>query len=147
MNAAESYEFILLALCVWREARGEIVSAKFAVAWSIRNRVVKPSWWGRDWISVILKPLQYSSFNVNDPNAVKWPDPRDTTWMSSVQAAQAAYLGNGDDPVSGATHYFDRSLDGNPPAWAASMIHVIDIGNLHFYKVPQAMSAQYPHKH
>ena len=30
-------------------------------------------WWGDDWESVVLHPWQYSSFNANDPNAVKLP--------------------------------------------------------------------------
>lgn len=136
MNPQQAYEFILLALCIWREARGEIIPGKFAVAWSIRNRALNPDRWGSGWAGVILKPLQYSSFNAHDPNAGKWPDASDTSWMACLQAAQAAYAGEGEDPVLGATHYFDRSLDGALPAWATSpaMVHVVNIGNLRFYR-------------
>jgi N-acetylmuramoyl-L-alanine amidase len=136
VNPQQAYEFTLLSLAVWREARGEVVPAQFAVAWSIRNRVLKPGWWGKDWISVILKPMQYSSFNANDPNAVKWPAPADASWMACLQAAGAAYAGDGTDPTSGSTHYYDRSLDANLPSWATSpaMVHVTNIGNLRFYK-------------
>lgn len=134
MNPQQAYEFSLLALCIWREARGEVVPAKFGVAWSIRNRALKPSWWGTDFTSCILKPKQYSSFNPGDPNAVKWPMPADTSWLACLQAAQAAYAGVGDDPTGGATHYFDRSMDANPPIWSKTMSHMIDIGHLRFYK-------------
>ena len=32
MNSQQAYEFMLLALCIWREARGEVVPTKFAGA-------------------------------------------------------------------------------------------------------------------
>lgn len=130
----QTYELNLLALVVWREARGEIVPAKNAVAWSIRNRVMHPSWWGTDWISVILKPLQYSSFNHGDPNSTKWPLPLDQSWMACQEAAEDAYASVGVDPVSGATHYYDTSIAA--PLWAQSdtMTHVLDVGHLKFWK-------------
>lgn len=134
LTAQEAWEFSLLALCNWREARGEIVAAKMAQAWSVRNRVLRPSWWGTDYCSVILKPLQYSSFNASDPNAIKFPQPGDTAWQASLMAAESAYMGVGNDPAQGCTNYFDKSLDGNLPDWAKKMIHVFDIGNLRFYR-------------
>lgn len=137
MTPEDAYKVILLALCVWREARGEIVAAKYAVAFSIRNRVLHPSWWGDSWESVILKPFQYSSFNAKDPNAVKFPVPADTSWQASVAAALAAFNSTCPDPTEGSTHYFDRSLDASPPEWTVEMIHVIDIGNLRFFRRPQ----------
>jgi N-acetylmuramoyl-L-alanine amidase len=132
------YDLALLSLCIWREARGEIVDTKRAVAWSIRNRVLHPSWWGTDWISVILKPKQYSSFNAGDPNSVKFPQSNDSSWVASLNAAMEAYSGaSGTDPSRGATHYFDKSLDDNPPFWAkdGNMFKTADIGNLHFYRL------------
>jgi len=134
VSPEESYEFVLLALCVWREARGEPVPAKLGVAWSIKNRVSRPTWWGKDWASVILKPFQYSSFNPNDPNAVKWPGALDTSWQACLDVAGQVFGDATPDPTAGSTHYFDKSLDGNPPTWAKEMTHTVDIGALHFYK-------------
>ena len=136
MTPEQAYEFTLLALCVWREARGETTDAKSGVAWTIRNRVLHPSWWGVDWVSVILKPFQFSSFNRIDVNSTKWPAPSDTAWHACMEAAEEAYSGSTADPTSGATHYFDKSLDSEPPGWATddSMTHVCDLGNFHFYK-------------
>lgn len=130
------YAKILWALCVWREARNQTHAAKVAVARSILNRVNHPSWWGVDLVSVILKPWQYSSFNKNDPNAVKLPQETDTSWVDSLQAVEDV-LGGGTDPTGGATSYFDKSLDSNPPKWATdgSMTHTADIGDFHFYRV------------
>ena len=132
----EAWELSLLALCIWREAQGEITEAKRAVAWAIRNRVKNGVVWdGVDYPSVILKPKQFSCFNPGDPNAVKFPASNDTSWQASLMAAEAAYRGLGDDPTGGATHYFDKSMDAAPPAWAAKMTHLCDIGNFNFYKV------------
>ena len=124
-----SYEALLIALCVWREARGEIYEAKVAVSWCIRNRASKPGWWGTDIYSVITKPFQFSSFNAGDPNSTKFPAPDDAAWRDCLKTNSEVL-----DPTNGATYYFDRSLDGNPPRWAASMEHVANIGNLRFFK-------------
>lgn len=136
LSSDETYPFTLLALCIWREARGETIPAKVGVAWVIRNRAKNPSWWGKDWISVILKPWQFSSFNVGDPNATKFPVPEDTSWIACLQAAEIAWEGIETDPVDGATHYFDKSLDANPPKWATdgSMVKVCDVDSLRFWK-------------
>lgn len=134
---AQFYDLFLLALCTWRESRGEILQAKQAVAWVIKNRASNPSWWGGpSLVSVILKPFQFSSFNAHDPNAVKFPTPVDTTWQASLEIAQQVVNGTVPDPTSGSTSYFDKSLDSNPPSWATdgSMVLASTIGDLHFYK-------------
>jgi len=131
----------LLALVIWREARGTSFDAMKAVAFSVRNRVLHPSWWGKDWHSVITAHLQYSSFNAGDPNAVKYPQAEDPQWKAAVDVANTVYNGGATaaacpDPTNGSTHYYDRSLDENPPSWAKSpeMTHVSDIGPFHFYR-------------
>lgn len=142
MNPSQMYDFILLSLCVWREARGEPLSTKQAVAWTIRNRVLNPGWWGSGWVGVILHPYQFSSFNANDPNATKLPLTSDLSWQDCQATAQGVYSPDpGTQPSLpdnslGATFYYDKSLDNNPPAWSTdgSMIKTVDIGHLHFYK-------------
>jgi N-acetylmuramoyl-L-alanine amidase len=134
MNPSEAYSFSLLLLCIWREARGESLAAKLGVAFSIRNRTLRPSWWGHDWVSVILCSSQYSSFNANDPNATKFPTENDISYPDCQTAALAAFGPTQADPTGGATSYFDKSMDANPPFWAAKMTHTVDIDDLHFYK-------------
>ncbi len=141
MNPQAQADIGLLALVLWREARGEDVATKRAVAWSIRNRVANPGWWGKTWWGVILMPEQYSSFNHNDPNATKWPLQIDPSWEECLSVAISVYTEDVKqtpsipDPTSGATSYFDRSMDSNPPSWALdrSMKHVLNSGNLRFY--------------
>lgn len=127
----------MLAIAIYREAANQDYIGKLAVGWSIRNRVMKPgaTWWGDDWETVILKPWQYSSFNANDPNAVKIPgDPaNDQAWASSLLAAQVAYTGTGTDPVDSATHYYNPKAVKGTPAWVATAKFVKTIGDHWFY--------------
>lgn len=136
LDSQDAYPFALASLCCWREARGEPIEAKIGQAWCIRNRVDNPSWWGKDWVSVILKPYQFSAFNAGDPNATKFPQIIDASWQACLQAVEMVWNKSVPDPTNGATHYFDKSLDSNHPAWAkdGSMIQTVAIGGLRFWK-------------
>lgn len=136
MTSNDYYPLTLFALVIWREARGEPFASKQAMAWSVRNRVNRPRWWGHTFETVILAPLQYSSFNRNDPNATKWPVSNDPNWIDALNIACDLY---GDSPTlsdnsQGADSYFDKSLDNNPPAWAKTAVHTADVGDFHFFK-------------
>src|SRR5579872_4813595 len=82
----------LLALCIWREARGECPEAKLGVAWTIRNRCAMAPAQGfkHDIAGNILKPWAFSSFMEGDPNAVKYPQETDLSWHDSMLAAESA---------------------------------------------------------
>jgi len=140
LTAREAYQFGLLPLVLWREARNQPYDAMLAVAWVVKNRVASPKWWGSDFPSVILKHYkgiyQFTSFDDRDPNAAEFPHGPEPEWDQCLAAAAAAFTGNAPDPTQGATHYFDKSLDANPPAWAKSgtMIHTADVGDFHFYR-------------
>lgn len=129
ITTANAYERVLLALCIWREARGESVEAQRGVAWVILNRAAKPSWWGKDIVSVVLAPSQFSSFNKGDPNSLLFPSSADPVFREIVLLAADP----GDDPTSGATSYNSLPLD-HQPDWAAGMVKTCDIGAFHFFK-------------
>ena len=142
----KSYESMddlgLLELCVWREARNQSPEAMFAVACSIRNRVQGPSWWGHDWQTVILKPWQYSSFNKDDPNEVKWPDDFDPAFQRVCE--QCELVMNGEpDSTDGATNYYDTSIS-FPKGWGSEnlWINTLNVGAFRFWKQKPASSAQ-----
>ena len=126
------WDIALLALTIWREARGESVDAMRAVAWSIRNRFIRGGWFGKGWAAVLSKKFQYSSLTApNDPNLVEWPSETDASWQLCMTVATEAYQGDGTDPTSGATHYFSQN---EPPLWAMKMRHTFDCGQFHFYE-------------
>lgn len=142
MNAqpyAQLTDTQLLALCIWREARGESNDGKFGVGCVVSNRVKANHFYGASWQGVILRPYQFSSFNHNDPNSVKWPDDIDTSWIASIQEAQNV-MANAPDITNGALYYFSRPLTEPPKAWGA-VTHTVTIGSLSFWKpAPQAIN-------
>jgi N-acetylmuramoyl-L-alanine amidase len=128
------WDISLLALCVWREASDQPVAIKQIIACTIRNRVNKPGWWGRDWTSVICKRLQYSSMTAaGDPNLIRWPLPTDSSWQASMQVAQDCHDGTIIDQSGGATNYYDISMP-EPPAWAEGMTYITTVGAFRLYK-------------
>ena len=139
-NVNQALELALLVTVIGREARGESYDAMLAVGWSIRNRVMNPHWWGHDWFSVITKPEQYTSMvpplKDKDPNLTVYPDITNPKWSLCVEAAEDVYWGINHDPTNGADHYYDRSMDDDPPYWTkdGSSEHVCDVGDLHFWK-------------
>lgn len=101
-----------LALCTWREARGESLVGKLLVAQTIENRV-QDARWPDTYIGVITQRAQFSSFNQQDPNVVAWPAEEDPVWADCVAAA--AFILAAPTPLTLANHYHATSVS---PAWA-----------------------------
>ena len=118
-----------LALCVWREARGEPLAGMVLVAQTIENRVVDKRW-PDTYIGVITQPLQFSAFNRSDPNSVKFPTDDDPAWPRCVLAADQV-LATG-VPFSLANHYHTKEIF---PPWADRSKIVDRVGNHIFYKL------------
>lgn len=108
------------------EARGESFLDMVAVGAVIRERVLRPGWWGTDWISVCRKPYQFSCWNKDDPNLpkilhaeIEFPD----VWPLCVAAAHLVvnHLRDRDlHELFGTkgtfpTHYVARTI--KPPSW------------------------------
>lgn len=132
-------DLMTVALVVWREASGEATIAKQAVAWVIRNRVLRPGWWGKDWCGVVTKQSQFTSMvppaQLADANLRRWPLPEDKSWADAVQVAFDVIVGNVADPTGGATYYHSYPLDSPKlPPWAKTYTHMADVGAFHFYK-------------
>lgn len=111
MTAAELSTRFMLALCIWREARGESLRGKSLVGSVICNRVSDRRW-PKTFTDVITQPRQFSSFNSGDPNATLFPHESDPSWSASVLAAEQV-LEHG--PVTTANHYHVAGL---LPTWA-----------------------------
>jgi spore germination cell wall hydrolase CwlJ-like protein len=122
----------ILALCCWREARGEGLLGKRAVACVVRNRINADSFFGHDWHSVILKPYAFSSFNANDPNSDKWPEDSDQSFEDCCDVAQMVIDG-AEDVTNGALYYYSPPLTAPPHAWG-NVIAAASIGHLSLWK-------------
>ena len=124
----------ILALCVWREARNQKLDAQVGVAFSILNRVQKPSWWGNDVLSVVFKKWQFSSFtDPHDRQLTTWPAPTADSWLTALAVAEQALAGVVANPVPHADSYYDDSIA--PPEWATPERFVAAIGALRFFNV------------
>lgn len=125
----------LLALCIYREARGEPFYGKLLVANVIKNRV-RDSRWPDSYEKVITQPWQFSAFNKNDPNALVFPStretpgPEDKAWLDCLDAAQKTLNG---EPVPGnhqANHYHAKNV---APRWSEGKTPVAVVGNHKFF--------------
>jgi spore germination cell wall hydrolase CwlJ-like protein len=135
MNALwDAYQLSLLALVIWREARGEGSAAMTAVGCSIRNRVQRPTWWGKDYVGVITKKWQYSSMAApGDPQLILYPQAGDPMFEAALQIAQWVIEGAVHSPFPGADSYYDDSI--KPPKWATPETFVGRLGKLNFHNL------------
>ena len=126
-------DYVLPALTIWREARGESNEAMLAVAWVIRNRVGDTRWPDTS-LSVCLQAKQFSAHNPNDPNATKLPQPRYPIDFAAFERACTAWESHAPDPTSGANHY-ETLPDNKEPRWADEEKITLRLGKFEFYKL------------
>ena len=144
MDLSKLDEVTLLALCIWGEARGEPIEAQVGVGCVVRNRVNDPGkdWWGDTYREVLLKPKQFSCFNVGDPNRAKmeqllrlgevYSKPEASAYFQAYWVANGVYEDSILDNTRGATHYHSGSI---VPSWAVGKEPRIQLGRLVFYKI------------
>lgn len=129
MTPNELAREFMLALCVWREARGEPLRGKQLVAQVIRNRV-EDRRWPNTYVGVITQRLQFSAFNLGDPNCLLYPAESDPTWADCVAAARLVI--NAETPLSPANHYHTTGVS---PKWQDPAKLVEQAGHHLFYNL------------
>ena len=106
----------IVARTVMAEAEGEKYKGKLAVAAVIYNRVRNPGWWGRTVKGVCLAPMQFSSWNDDDPRRKaisEWRLVQNRMFRDSFRAAIEAF---DTDPTNGANSFYAH--DQVNPYWA-----------------------------
>lgn len=129
-----------LARTIWGEARSETVAGMEAVANVVMNRVRLTEykkgkfWWGRGVTGVCRAPLQFSCWNLNDPNRAKLlaVTSNDSKFRVCLDIAARAVSGALRDNTNGADHYHTRSIS---PAWSRGKRPVATIGSHIFFKL------------
>ena len=130
----KSYQLSLLALVIWREARGEGPKCMTAVGCSIRNRVKRPSWWGKDYVACITKKWQYSSMAApNDPQLILYPQTGDPAFELALQIAEWVIAETVSNPFPGADSYYDSSIPA--PKWATADTFCGKLGRISFHNL------------
>ena len=129
----DEYEAYLLAIAVWREARGEGYDGMLAVAYTLMTRVRHPRWWGKDLVDVIAMRYQVSSMtDAHDPQLTYWPRRGDASFETAMKASVDAIEETVPNPVETADHYHDHTVK---PKWAEPQYFVKRIGKLMFYSL------------
>ena len=134
----------LLALCAWGEARGEPVQGQLGVMWVIRNRVHdRQGRYGRGYAGVILRPLQFSCMNADDPNLAKIlllaDRLEDATGKQEQPLTQLIYLGHGVlmgdlvDNTWSSNHYHSTGIP--RPSWTGTLQATCVLGGHAFYRL------------
>lgn len=119
----------LLALAVYREARGESALGKLLVAQVIENRVHDRRW-PDTYRDVILQPWQFSAFNKSDPQVTVFPKEGDTKWQECVDAADQVL--RAPFPFTSANHYHTHAVS---PDWKDDQKIVAVEGGHIFYRL------------
>ncbi|MBI2815467.1 MAG: cell wall hydrolase [Acidobacteria bacterium] len=145
---SEQDTLLLLAMCIFGEARGESDLARRAIAQVILNRAMHPravfgsrkgDSFEENLRAVILQPRQFSSLNPFDRNYAKLLHPLEheapQVWERCVRCAEAAVAEKNcaDTLTMNSDHYFDDSI--HPPAWASPAKKTVKIGPLNFYRL------------
>jgi spore germination cell wall hydrolase CwlJ-like protein len=97
-----------MALCVWKEARGEGQLGMRAVAHVIKNRVGTPGF-AKTLHNVIYGKNQFSSMSISsDPEFNLIPPPADPQFAYCVTMCSAV-LNGGDDDLTDGAHYYENA--------------------------------------
>lgn len=130
---------MIVALTIWREARGESPAGRKAVASVIWNRAVAKRncqlgsyAWGQRLKSVCLKPKQFSCWNGEAGATLKKSNPSGQVWEECKALAGLMVCGDF-EPSTYATHYYAYHRI-KEPAWAATMTPAIIVGNHLFFE-------------
>lgn len=138
MTLSEAYQLFarvgLLALVIWREARGESYECQLAVAYTVINRVERPAkGWGQGVLGVLFHPWAFSS--VTDPHDVqltRWPS-EGPTWDACLKAAAGALFKLEPNPVPDAVYYHSFPQQTPPKEWGAVQL-VKKLDHIWFFK-------------
>ena len=122
----------MLALCLWREARGEGVAGMTAVGSVIRNRVLSRK---TSYYAEVMRPWQFSSITAHgDPELTLWPALSDPSWEEAQRLAAGIIDGSLADTTGGATLYYADSM-GFPKDWnRAECVATVTVGRQFFFR-------------
>jgi spore germination cell wall hydrolase CwlJ-like protein len=99
------YNKLLLAICMWREARGEGLHGMRAVGCVIRNRVKE---WNQSWFKVITGKNQFTSMSVpEDAQLIVWGNPHEAEFQAVLELADAIYENREKDVTNGSLYYYN----------------------------------------
>ena len=138
----ECFPFVLLALTLWREARGCSYAEKVAIAHVIFNRTTdRLNRWPKTLAAAICQPAQFTSIAppphitpMEMANATTWPKDGDVQFADCCRIAEEFALHPVPDDTCGATHYYSEPI-ASPPPWANPERMTLHLGVFRFYRL------------
>jgi len=129
MTSADQF---MVALCLWREARGVGNSGMVAVACVLRNRVARNK---SSYYAEVVKPWQFSSITAkNDPQLGLYPSSADSSYQLAQKIVASISQDTLADTTEGSTLYYDDSIP-FPAGWDIHKVEdTVKIGRLNFFK-------------
>jgi N-acetylmuramoyl-L-alanine amidase len=129
MNPADVF---MLALCLYREARGDGLAGMTAVGCVVRNRVNKHK---SSYYAEVVKPWQFSSITAKgDPELTLFPASSDPSWAQAQSIAAGIINGTIADRTEGATIYYANTIP-FPASWnRAVLTPTVTVGNQLFFR-------------
>lgn len=129
-----TYDDFMCALCIFREARGCTKDEQICVLHVMINRALDPQQrWPHTLAEIVQQPFQFSSFNDDDPNSLRFPTrkiPNDwQAWLNILQVVASPTMA---DPTFGANHYYSGLT---VPYWAKGKVPTLELGPLKFFKL------------
>lgn len=101
----------LLALVMWREARGEGPDGMRAVGHVCKNRATHPGF-PKTLREVILQANAFTSMTVpTDPEYRLFPGPEDPQHNFCLESSRSILAGLDDDPTMGACYYWNPAME------------------------------------
>lgn len=120
-----------MALCAWKEARGDGSAAMQAVVNVILNTCEIKN---HTPYAEVYTPFRYSSMTApSDPQLLHQPLDTDGNYVMAQTIVDEAEAGRLRDNTLGATHYYADYMKA-PPSWASTMTVTIKIGRQIFLK-------------
>lgn len=140
MSSFSTSDLDILARTIFGEARGQAFEGQLAVAWTVKNRTLRPSRFAPTASQVCLAHKQFSCWNREDPTFIRMvtvstPDP---AYVTALAAAGLVLTEQAKDPTGGADHYCTVKSPRPgmiwPPFWSKSMKRTAVIGDHQFFK-------------
>lgn len=141
------FDHLFFILTIYGEARSENAASRRAIAWIIRNRFIKKK--GKDsYRKIVLKALQFSCWNKNDPNykllqhpGINGSFPRqrasdNRAWKKCKETFLEVYnASEKDNPLPGVRHYFSGVPDLKKHPWQKNHFDLPGVPHFHFVKL------------
>ena len=124
-------ELTLFAMLVKGEAEDQGWQGKLGVAHVVWTRHHSQKF-GRTLSDVILRPLQFSCFNQDDPGRKRiMTAVNNAVWQECFEAAWRVYQDDSIDPTGGADHYCRYDCN---PSWKNTKVQTCQIGDHCFFR-------------